>query len=174
QYADYALWQRNYLQGEVLAHKLTYWKEQLTGVEALQLPTDYTRPAVQSTQGALVNFHIDTKLSEQLNTFSQRQGTTLFMTLLAAYKVLLFRYSGQSDICVGTPIAGRQQQEVEGLIGFFVNTLALRDQLTGEQSFTEVLQQVKQTTLSAYEHQEVPFEKVVEEVVRERDLSRSP
>ncbi|MCU7552953.1 condensation domain-containing protein, partial [Chitinophagaceae bacterium LB-8] len=174
QYADYALWQRNYLQGEVLEHKLSYWKEKLEGVEALQLPTDYPRPAVQNTKGAFVNFNIDPTLSEQLNTFSQRQGVTLFMTLLAAYKILLYRYSGQSDISVGTSVANRSRKEVEGLIGFFVNTLALRDQLTGEQSFTEVLQQVKQTTLSAYEHQEVPFEKVVEEVVRERDLSRSP
>ncbi|MCU7552748.1 amino acid adenylation domain-containing protein, partial [Chitinophagaceae bacterium LB-8] len=174
QYADYALWQRDYLQGEVLEHKLTYWKEKLTGAETLQLPTDYRRPTVQSTHGTFVNFSIDQTVSNKLKKFSQQQGVTLFMTLLAAYKVLLYRYSGQQDICVGTPIAGRQQQEVEGLIGFFVNTLALRDELRSELSFTELLQQVKQTTLEAYEHQEVPFEKVVDAVVKERDLSRSP
>jgi hypothetical protein len=174
QYADYAMWQRTYLQGEVLDRKIDYWKQKLSGVATLQLPTDYQRPAVWSTRGALKSFSIEKRLSEQLQELSQQQSTTLFMTLLAAFKVLLNRYSGQQDICVGSPIANRTQQEVEGLIGFFVNTLALRSEVNGETSFTELLQQVKLTTMEAYEHQEVPFEKMVEVVVKERDLSRNP
>lgn len=174
QYADYAIWQRNYLQGEVLDRKINYWKIQLQAVPALQLPTDFQRPAKQSTKGAMSTFLVDKKLADALQTLSQQQGTTLFMTILAAFKVLMYRYTGQQDICVGTPIAGRQQQEVEQLIGFFVNTLALRSAVNGEAGFTELLQQVRATTLEAYAHQEAPFEKVVEAVVRERDMSRSP
>ncbi|WP_018612579.1 non-ribosomal peptide synthetase [Segetibacter koreensis] len=174
QYADYAIWQRQYLHGAVLEAKLSYWKEKLQEVQVLQLPTDFVRPAVQSTKGAVEGFLIDKQLGEQLKTLSKQQGTTLFMTLLAAFKVLLFRYSGQEDICVGSPTASRQQQEVEGLIGFFANTLALRDKVKGDASFVELLQTVKATTLDAYQHQEVPFEKVVDEVTRERDVSRNP
>lgn len=175
QYADYAVWQRKYLQQEVLEMKLGYWKEKLQGVAMLELPTDYARPAtVSNRRGAWKNFSIEKELSEQLQDLSRQQGSTLFMTLLAAFKVLLFRYSDQEDICVGTPIAGRQQQEVEGLIGFFLNTLALRDQVRGAASFLELLQQVRATTLEAYEHQEVPFEKVVETVVKQRDSGRNP
>ncbi|MEQ9494064.1 MAG: condensation domain-containing protein, partial [Algiphilus sp.] len=174
QYADYALWQRSYLSGAVLEEKLSYWQEQLTGVETLNLPTDYVRPAVQSTQGALLSFELGSELSAGLQSLSQQHGVTLFMTLLSAFKVLLMRYSGQSDICVGSPVAGRMQQEVEGLVGFFINTLALRSDLSGDPSFTELLGRVRETTLSAYEHQDVPFEKVVERVVKHRDMSRSP
>ena len=174
QYADYALWQRKYFQGEAWEEKLGYWKEKLQATAALQLPTDYSRPAVQSSNGAITGLRIDKVLSEGLQALSQQQGTTMFMTLLAAFNVLLYRYSGQGDICVGTPIAGRQQQELEGLIGFFVNTLALRSSVDGSAAFTTLLQQVKATTLEAYDHQEIPFEKVVEAVVKERDLSRSP
>ncbi|RZM27139.1 MAG: amino acid adenylation domain-containing protein, partial [Pedobacter sp.] len=174
QYADYSLWQREYLQGEVLASKLSYWKSKLDGVSVLQLPTDYVRPAVQSTRGDSFAFNIDQDLSASLQALSQSEGVTLYMTLLAAFKVLLYRYSGQEDICVGSPVAGRSHHEIEGLIGFFVNTLALRTELSGDSSFTTVLQSVKKTTLEAYNHQEVPFEKVVEAVVRERDPSRSP
>ena len=174
QYADYALWQRTYLQGEAWDMKLGYWKDKLEGVGALQLPVDYSRPLVQSTNGATTGFKLDKALSEQLQSLSRQQGATLFMTLLAAFNVLLYRYSGQQDICVGTPIAGRQQQELEGLIGFFVNTLALRSELMGSASFKGLLQQVRVTTLEAYDHQEVPFEKVVELAVKERDMSRSP
>ncbi|MEJ7558100.1 MAG: non-ribosomal peptide synthase/polyketide synthase [Pedobacter sp.] len=174
QYADYSLWQRAYLQGEILASKLSYWKSKLDGLSVLQLPTDYVRPAVQSTRGDSFAFSIDQNLSASLQALSQAEGVTLYMTLLAAFKILLYRYSGQEDICVGSPVAGRSHHEIEGLIGFFVNTLALRTELSGDSSFTTVLQSVKETTLEAYNHQEVPFEKVVEAVVRERDPSRSP
>ncbi|MGZ5135156.1 MAG: amino acid adenylation domain-containing protein, partial [Flavitalea sp.] len=124
QYADYAIWQRTNLQGEVLNKKIDYWREKLQDVSALQLPTDYPRPAVQSRRGAATGFTISKELGDRLQTLGQQQGTTLFMTLLASFKVLLHRYSGQEDICVGTSIAGREQQELEGLIGFFINTLA--------------------------------------------------
>jgi amino acid adenylation domain-containing protein/non-ribosomal peptide synthase protein (TIGR01720 family)/FkbM family methyltransferase len=174
QYADYAIWQRKYLQGEVLDKMLAYWKNKLEGVATLQLPTDFPRPAVQSTRGARTFFSIDRGLAEQLQVLSRQEGTTLFMTLLAGFKVLLYRYSGQQDICVGTPIASRTRQEVEALIGFFINTLALRSDLSNNPSFTNLLQQVKATTLEAYAHQEVPFEKVVEIVGNERDMSRNP
>jgi amino acid adenylation domain-containing protein/non-ribosomal peptide synthase protein (TIGR01720 family) len=174
QYADYAIWQRKHLSGEVLQRKTDYWKEKLTGVDTLQLPTDYMRPAVQSVRGSTSEFELDKELSDRLQALSQQEGVTLFMTLLAAFNVLLHRYTGMEDICVGSPIAGRTQQEVEGLIGFFINTLALRTDLQEDPSFTSLLQQVKQTTLSAYEHQEVPYEKIVELVVKERDMSRHP
>jgi amino acid adenylation domain-containing protein len=174
QYADFAIWQQNYLKGEVLEEKINYWKERLAGVAPLELPTDFMRPAVWSAKGAMAPFKIEKQLSDQLKSFSQEQGTTLFMTLLSALNVLLHRYSRQNDICVGTGIAGRQQQEVEGLIGFFVNTLALRNEVNDDVPFIEFLQQVKTTTLGAYAHQEVPFEKVVDAVVRQRDMSRNP
>ncbi|MEJ7675714.1 MAG: condensation domain-containing protein [Chitinophagaceae bacterium] len=143
QYADYAFWQRKYLQGEVLEKKLTYWKQKLEGVTVLQLPTDYKRPDVSSTRGASIRFTLTKELSEQIQQFTKEHKSTVYMTLLAAFKVLLYRYSGQQDICVGSPIANRTQHEVEGLIGFFVNTLALRSEINGEATFTELLQQVK-------------------------------
>ncbi|MEO6549687.1 MAG: amino acid adenylation domain-containing protein [Ferruginibacter sp.] len=174
QYADYSIWQRKYLDGDVLERKISYWKEKLKGTTPLQLPLDYTRPAVQSTRGANTHFRINKELSNGLQLLSQQQGATLFMTLLAAFKILMHRYSGQDDICVGTPIAGRQQQEIEDLIGFFVNTLALRTQVDSSASFTTLLQKVKDTTLEAYANQEIPFEKVVEVLVKERDMGRSP
>jgi amino acid adenylation domain-containing protein len=174
QYADYAIWQQKYMQGEVLQNKLGYWKKKLDGVAPIQLPSDYTRPLVQSSHGAIRSFKIDPDLSAKVVDLSQRQGTTLFMTALAAFKVLLYRYSGNEDICVGTPVAGRSQLELEELIGFFINTLALRSQVKGSITFTELLQEVKSMTLEAYEHQEVPFEKVVDAVVKERDMSRNP
>ncbi len=174
QYADYALWQRQYLSGENLERKLAYWKEKLSDVLPLQLPTDYARPAVQTTRGASATFSVDEKLSGELAAFSQQQGATIFMTLLAAFKVLLYRYTSQPDICVGTPIAGRLQPEVEGLIGFFANTLALRTEVNEDASFVTFLQQVKRTTIEAQQLQEVPFEKVVDAVVKERSLSRTP
>jgi amino acid adenylation domain-containing protein len=174
QYADYALWQRKYLQGEILDSKLNYWKEKLQDVTPLELPTDYSRPAIAGNNGAVIEFKIDKEQSNQLQQLSQNNQVTLFMTLLSAIKVLLYRYSGQQDICVGSPIASRQQHEVEGLIGFFLNTLALRSELKDEQSFTDLLQEVKATTLEAYEHQDVPLEKVVEAVVKQRDMGRNP
>jgi len=174
QYADFAIWQRNYLQGDVLDKKMAYWKTKLHGVAPLQLPTDYTRPPVQRNRGALQSFRISESITAALQQLGRQHGATLFMTLLSAFKVLLHRYSGQEDICVGIPIAGRQQQETENLVGFFVNTLALRSGLNGDESFTDLLQRIKDTTMEAYEHQEIPFEKVVEAVSKERDLSRSP
>ena len=174
QYADYAIWQRSYLEGEVLERKLGYWKEKLESVSPLQLPTDKPRPAVQTSRGAMRSFVIDKSKAEALHAISQQEGTTLFMTMLAAFKVLLYRYSGQTDICVGTPVAGRHQQEVENLIGFFINTLALRTEIDPTQNFQQLLHEVRQSTLEAYEHQEVPFEKVVETVVKDRDFSRPP
>ncbi|MEO6230963.1 MAG: amino acid adenylation domain-containing protein [Ferruginibacter sp.] len=174
QYVDYSIWQKKYLVKEILEDKIGYWKGKLQGATPLALPIDFARPAVLSRAGACVSFRIDKELSSVLHLLSQQQGTTLFMTLLAAFQVLLYRHSGQQDICIGTPIAGRQQQELEGLIGFFVNTLVLRTKLSGNNTFIDLLQQARITTLEAYEHQEVPFEKVVETLVKERDLSRSP
>ncbi len=174
QYADYAIWQRNYLKGEVLENKLSYWKQKLAGVSPLELPLDYPRPLVQGMEGATARFTISKEQSSQLQELSRREGTTLFMTLLAGLNVLLYRYSGQEDINVGTPVANRGQQEIEGLVGFFVNTLALRNEVSGRKSFKELLHQVRGSMLEAYEHQEVPFEKVVDAVVKERDLSRTP
>jgi amino acid adenylation domain-containing protein len=174
QYADFAIWQRNYLQGTVLDKKMAWWQQQLQGIEPLEMPTDFPRPAVQSSRGASMGFAFDRELSAALQQLSQQQGTTLFMTLLSALKVLLYRYTSQEDICVGTGIAGRQQQEVEGLIGFFINTLALRTSVNPDQNFNALLQQVRTTTLKAYDHQEVPFEKVVDAVIQKRDRSRNP
>ncbi|WP_212004502.1 non-ribosomal peptide synthase/polyketide synthase [Chitinophaga sp. HK235] len=174
QYSDYAIWQRTYLNGPVLETLLQYWKQQLSGIDALNMPTDYARPLVQSTKGAMLTFHLENSLAGALNDLSRQQGVTLFMTLLATFKVLLYRYTGQQDICVGTPVAGRGQQEIENLAGFFINTLALRSQPDGALPFDTYLQQVKTTLLEAYEHQELPFERIVDAVVKNRDLSRSP
>ncbi|MHA4810748.1 amino acid adenylation domain-containing protein, partial [Flavitalea flava] len=174
QYSDYAIWQRQYLTGEVMEKKLDYWRKKLSGTSPLNLATDYIRPSVQRTRGNVLSFNIEKELQDKLQVLCQQQGVTLFMCLLAGFKTLLYRYSGQSDIAVGSPIAGRQQSEVEGLIGFFINTLVLRSDLNGDPGFLELLQQVKLTTIGAYENQEVPFEKVVEAVVREREMSRSP
>jgi amino acid adenylation domain-containing protein/FkbM family methyltransferase len=174
QYADFAIWQRAYLQGELLENKINYWKKKLEGLTQLQLPCDYTRPAIRSTNGSYVSFNIEGSLSNQLQQLSQQQGTTLFMTLLATLKVLLYKYTGQPDITVGTGIAGRQQTQLEGLIGFFVNLLALRTEVNSNSTFSDLLQQVSVTTMEAFEHQDLPFEKVVDAVVEERDMSRSP
>ncbi|MES2894129.1 MAG: amino acid adenylation domain-containing protein, partial [Bacteroidota bacterium] len=174
QYADFANWQRSYLEGVVLEEKLRFWKNKLQAVPALQLPTDYPRPAIQRTKGALHAFQLSKELAEKLQALGQQHNATVFMTLMSAFKVLLYRYSGQTDVCVGTPVAGRQQQEVEKLIGFFVNTLALRTQLNPTSSFKDLLQEERLSTLEAFSNQELPFEKVVEAVVKERDMSRSP
>jgi amino acid adenylation domain-containing protein/non-ribosomal peptide synthase protein (TIGR01720 family) len=174
QYTDYAITQRNYLQGEILEHKLGYWKDKLKGIEPLNLPADYLRPVMQSSRGARYYFQLDQQLTGKLQQLSREQGATLFMTLLAAFKVLLYRHSGQGDICIGTSIAGRSQEQEEALIGFFVNTLALRSDLSDNPAFTTLLARIRQTTLEAYEHQDAPFEKVVEAVVKERDMSRTP
>jgi amino acid adenylation domain-containing protein len=175
QYADFAVWQRGWLQGEVLEKQLGYWREHLSGAPAvLEMPTSRPRGAMQTYRGARESFILSEELSEKLRRLSRREGATLFMTLLAAWKTLLARYSGQEDIVVGTPIANRNRAETESLIGFFVNTLVLRNNLAGTQSFRELLKQVRETTLGAYTHQDLPFEKLVEELQPERSLSHSP
>ncbi|URC11725.1 amino acid adenylation domain-containing protein [Flavobacterium sp. B183] len=174
QYTDYAIWQRKYLEGIILENQLLYWEEKLRGVGTLSLPTDHIRPSVQSSVGASVSFILDKELSASLESVCKEEGVTLFMLFLSIFKVLLFRYTGQEDVCVGTPIANRTQSELEGMIGFFVNTLALRSDLSGDPSFRELLAMVKQTTLEGYDHQLVPFEKVVDRVVTTRDMSMTP
>ncbi|MGO4263836.1 condensation domain-containing protein, partial [Lysobacter sp. TAB13] len=175
QYADYAAWQRGWLQGETLQRQSNYWRDQLQGAPAvLELPTDRPRPALQSYAGDRVPVRLSAELSAQLRTLSQRHGTTVFMTLLAGWSVLLSRLSGQSDVVVGSPVANRQRSELEPLIGFFVNTLALRVDLHDAPSVADLLAQVKATTLAAYEHQDLPFEQVVEAVQPARSMSHSP
>ncbi|MEA5582039.1 amino acid adenylation domain-containing protein [Nodularia harveyana UHCC-0300] len=175
QYADFAVWQRQWLTGEVLENKLNYWQQQLAGAPpVLELPTDKPRPPVQTFRGDRLSFHLRKDLSEQLNLLSQQAGATLFMTLQAAFVVLLHRYTGQDDILIGTPIANRNRKELESLIGFFVNTLVLRNTISGNPKFSELLTQVKQVALDAYAHQDLPFEQVVEAVQPERKLSHAP
>jgi amino acid adenylation domain-containing protein len=174
QYADYASWQRNWLQGEVLERQLDYWKQQLAGVPVLQLTTDYPRPAVQSFRGATQSLHLSKSLLDGLKALSRQAESTLFMTLTAAFQALLSRYTGQDDVSVGTPVANRNRMETEGLIGFFANTLVIRTSLAGNPSFRELLARVREVTLGAYTHQDVPFEKLVETVQPERSLSHHP
>lgn len=175
QYADYAVWQRQWLQGEVLEKQLAYWKERLGGdLPLLALPTDRPRPAVQTYGGSRQSIELPMRLVEQLRQMSQREEATLYMLCLAAFQMLLSRHCGQEDIIVGSPIAGRNRAETEGLIGFFVNTLVMRTDLSGNPSFRELLVRVKEMTLGAYEHQDLPFEKLVEELQPERSLSYSP
>ncbi|WP_152622593.1 non-ribosomal peptide synthetase, partial [Archangium violaceum] len=175
QYADYAAWQHGWLQGEVLKKQLGWWRQRLADApRALELPTDKPRPPVQTHQGALCHLRLSPPLSLAVKSLAQQEGATPFMVLLAIYQVLLSRYSGQDDICVGSPIAGRNRGELEGLIGFFVNPLVLRARLSGVTSFRALLHQVRDTTLGAFEHQDMPFEKLVEALQPQRDLSRSP
>jgi len=175
QYADYAVWQQEWLQGKVLQTQLDYWKEKLRGSPPfLQLPTDHPRPPFQTYSGPTVSWVLSAELTEGLRTLSRREGVTLFVTLLAAFQVLLLRYTGQEDIIVGTPIANRTRAEIEGLIGVFMNTLVMRSDLSGNPSFRELLRRAQETALGAYAHQDLPFEKLVEELNPERDLSRSP
>ena len=174
QYADYALWQRQWLTGEVLEEQLSYWKDQLAELPDLKLPTDHPRPAVQTHRGARRSLALPQSLTQALKELSRQEGTTLFMVLLGALQVLLSRYSGQEDIAIGTPIAGRTRAETEQLIGFFVNTLVMRTDLSEDPSFREVLSRVREVALGAYDHQDLPFEKLVEELQPERDLSRVP
>ncbi len=175
QYSDFALWQRRWLQGEVLAKHLQYWREQLRGAPALlELPTDHPRPAVQSHRGAQHAVAFSIELLKGLKQLSRREGVTLFMTLLAAFNTLLSRYSHQDDIVVGSPIAGRNRTELEGLIGFFASTLTLRTDLSGDPTFRQLLGRVREVTLGAYDHQGMPFEKLVEDLHPERSLSYNP
>jgi amino acid adenylation domain-containing protein len=174
QYADFAVWQRHWLRGEVLDNQIGYWKKQLAHVPALELATDWPRPAEQRFHGDFQATSLPPELMEKLQALGQKEGATLFMVLLAGFKAMLSRYSGQDDVAVGTPIAGRNHAEIEGLIGFFVNTLVLRTDLSGDPTFRELLGRVRDTCLGAYDHQDVPFEKLVEELQPRRDMSRSP
>ncbi|HEX8128485.1 MAG TPA: amino acid adenylation domain-containing protein [Pyrinomonadaceae bacterium] len=179
QYADYALWQREWLRGEVLDRQLDYWRKQLAGAPTvLELPADKPRPASQTFRGARHSFTIPAdsrqSLEANLKSLNRSENATLFMTLLATFSALLSRYSGQRDLLVGTPVANRDRAEVEDLIGFFSNTLALRANLEGDPSFREVVRRIREQALGAYAHQDVPFERLVEELETERDLSRSP
>jgi amino acid adenylation domain-containing protein len=175
QYVDFASWQRQWLSGENLEKQLGYWKQQLANSPALlQLPTDFQRPAIQRFQGASCPIHITAELTEQLQSLSNQTGATLFMTLLSGFAILLARYSGQNDIVIGSPIANRTHSQTESMIGFFVNTLVLRLDLSDNPSFETVLQQARRVALEAYNHQDIPFEQLVEEVKPERNLSHSP
>lgn len=175
QYADYAEWQREWLQGEVLDEQLSYWRRQLEGAPAvLELATDRPRPAVQTFRGAVEVFDVPEDVTEALRNLCRRESATLFMVLLAGFRVLLSRYTGQQDIVVGTPVAGRSRIETEGLIGFFVNTLVLRSELIGDPTFREVVRKEREAVTGATAHQDLPFEKLVEELQPNRNLSHTP
>jgi amino acid adenylation domain-containing protein len=174
QYADFAHWQREWLRGEVLDSQLSYWKKQLGQLSTLDLPLDHPRPPVQSFRGARRSFKVPLDLSEALKSISRREDVTLYMLLLAAFKVLLSRYSKRDDVVVGTDIANRNRSEIEPLIGFFANQLVLRTDLSGNPTFRELLSRVREVTLGAYAHQDMPFERLVEELQPQRDLSRNP
>ncbi len=175
QYADFAAWQREWLRAEVLDEQLAYWKGRLGGAPpVLELPTDHPRPAVQRHRGARRERTLPAELRGALLHLSRREGATLFMVLLAALEALLWRYGGQTDLVVGSPIANRTRREVEGLVGFFVNTLALRTDVSGDPTFCELVRRVREVALGAYQHQDLPFEKLVEELRPERSLSHHP
>ncbi|MEG5083549.1 amino acid adenylation domain-containing protein [Microcoleus sp. AT8-B4] len=175
QYADFAIWQRNWLWGEVLQTQLAYWKQQLEGAPPLlELPADRPRPPIQTSNGATQSLLLSQELTAALKNLSQGEDVTLFMTLLAAFKALLYRYTGRTDLLVGSPIANRNRAEIEGLIGVFVNTLVLRTDVSGDPTFRELLQRVREVTLGAYAHQDLPFEKLVEELQPDRSLSYNP
>jgi amino acid adenylation domain-containing protein len=175
QYPDFALWQKQLLQGETFDEVLNYWKTQLAGApELLNLPTDRPRPAMQTYRGAVHGIILDPRIYESLRALARSEEATSFMVMLAAFKALLWRYTGEPDVVVGTPVAGRTRVELEPLIGFFVNTLVLRTDLSGDPSFRELVGRVRETTLGAYANQDMPFERLVEELRPERDLSRNP
>ena len=175
QYGDYAAWQREWLNGEALESQLGYWREQLAGAPpVLELPTDHPRKAMQTFNGTHQSFSLPASLSASLNALSRREGVTLFMTLLAAFNLLLAWYTGQRDIVVGTGVANRTHIETENLIGFFVNTVVLRTDLSGGPTFRELLRRVRETTLGAYAHQDIPFDMLVESLQPKRDPSYTP
>jgi amino acid adenylation domain-containing protein/non-ribosomal peptide synthase protein (TIGR01720 family) len=174
QYRDYSAWQQDYIESPQLLKHLNYWKGKLKDVPVLHLPTEQARPSEQTFRGNTKSFRISMELTASLKQLSQEEGSTLFMTLLASWQTWLARYSGQEDISVGSPIAGRTRAELEGLIGFFVNTLVFRTDLSGNPSFQELLGRVRQTSLDAYAHQSVPFEKIVDELAPERSLRHTP
>ncbi len=175
QYADFAHWQRQWLQGDVLETQIAYWKQQLAGApDLIDLPTDYPRPAVQTFRGAHQSLVLPGHLQKALRALGRQEGVTQFMLLLAAFKVLLYRYTSQDDLIVGTPVANRNRLETEGLIGFFVNSLVLRTDLSENPSFRQLLQRVREVCLGAYGHQDLPFDRLVEELQVRRDLRRNP
>jgi amino acid adenylation domain-containing protein len=174
QCADFSVWQREWLQGEMLERHLGYWRNQLSGATTLDLPTDRPRSIMARRRGAEIQFGLSSEVTEQLKRISRREGATLFMTLVAGFKIVLSRYTGQEDLLIGTDVANRNRLETEGLIGFFVNQLVLRTDLSGDPSFREILRRVRRTVLDAYGHQDVPFEKVVDEVAPARRADLSP
>ncbi|TMC08483.1 MAG: amino acid adenylation domain-containing protein [Chloroflexi bacterium] len=174
QYEDYAHWQRRWLSGEELERQLGYWREALAGLEPLELPTDRPRPPVRSSRGGSHELRLDAGLTSRLRELGRARGATLHQVLMAALMVLLWRYTGQEDLALGTPTAGRTRRELEELVGFFVNTLVIRGQVGGEDSFERVLERVRESSLGAQAHEEVPFEKLVDELGVERDPSRTP
>ncbi|MDF1882138.1 amino acid adenylation domain-containing protein [Sulfurimonas sp. MAG313] len=174
QYRDFAAWQKEYLQGPVLEEKLSFWKNELKDVAHLELPSSYPRPSIQSHKGNNISFEIDAKVLNKLKTLNKEQGNTLYMSLLAAFSVLMHRYSGQDDIVIGSPIANRNRSDIEALIGFFVNTLVMRQDYSESPNFIELLQQVKRRTLNSYDQQDAPFERVVDALGIERVSSHTP
>ncbi|MDP4196680.1 MAG: amino acid adenylation domain-containing protein, partial [Bacteroidota bacterium] len=175
QYADYAYWQRDWLKGEILQKQLNYWKNKLEGiVPMISLPVDHARPAVQTFNGSFATFEFSEELSQEVKNICRSEGSTLYMVLMAAFQMLLYKYSGQEDFCIGTPIANRNNTDAEKLIGFFVNTLVIRNDAENKISFSKLLKKVKETSLEAYTYQDIPFEQVVEAVQPVRDLSHSP
>ncbi|MGZ6507404.1 MAG: condensation domain-containing protein, partial [Tumebacillaceae bacterium] len=175
QFGDVAVWQRTYLQGKVLDEQLAYWKQKFAGeIAVLAVPTDRPRPPVRSFNGATVRIEVSPELTAKLHRLNQQEGATMYMTVLAALNAMFYRYTGQEDIIIGSPIANRNRAEIEGLIGFFVNTLPMRTDLSGNPCFRELLGRVRQTALGAYAHQDVPFAQIVESLQLEHDLSRHP
>ncbi|MGW5285424.1 condensation domain-containing protein, partial [Streptomyces collinus] len=174
QYADFAAWQHKWLSGPVLERQLSYWREKLAGLEPAEPPTDRPRPAVPSGAGDSVQFMVPVAVVSRLRDLAAEEGASLFMTTLAAFQTVLLRWTGQDDISVGTPIAGRNRAEVEDLVGFFVNTLVIRSDLGGDPTFRDLLRQVKETTLEAYSHQDLAFDLLIEDLAPQRDLSRMP
>ena len=175
QYADFSVWQSRRLSGETLQREIEHWRQKLAGAPPfLELPTDRPRPPVQTFGGRSLPLWLEPGLTGRLSALALATGTTLFMVLLAGFETLLGIYSGAEDLAVGTPIAGRNRAELEGLIGFFVNSLVLRGDLSGDPSFVDLLGRVREDTLSAYTHQDLPFEKLVEEVKPERSRAHSP
>ncbi|HEX4962825.1 MAG TPA: non-ribosomal peptide synthase/polyketide synthase [Thermoanaerobaculia bacterium] len=175
QYADFAAWQRDWLAGEVLEHQLSFWRERLAGApSSLELPTDHPREAQRKFRGARRSFLLSEHLTDSMRGLARREGATLFMTLLAGFQVLLYRLTGEEDVVVGAPTAGRNQTELEGLIGYFINPLALRTDLSGNPTFVELLRRVRRMVLKAYAHQDVPFERLVEEMAPQRRPGRAP
>ncbi|WP_329082497.1 non-ribosomal peptide synthetase [Streptosporangium sp. NBC_01469] len=174
QYGDFAIWQRECLRGAALERQLDYWRNELNGLEPLELPTDRARPPIRTGRGSSIEFDVPESVVKELRELAQREGCTLFMVLLGLFQILLGKYSGQSDVAVGVPIAGRNRAETEGLVGFFVNTLVMRANLADNPTFRNLLKQVRDRALNAYDNQDVPFERLVEELAPERELSRTP